>query len=115
MAQDSREAALAAVDVFCESRVPEEHRAEVRLECSRRGNSITIVERRPPWNPELIGPDWTSMKVAQLRYDASLGLWSLYCCDRNERWWPYDNIGPSASVDPLLAEIDADPTGIFWG
>ncbi len=55
------------------------------------------------------------MKVAQLRYDASSRQWSLYCCDRNERWWPYDNLGPSASIDPLLAEIDADPTGIFWG
>ena len=106
---------MAAVEVFCESGVPEELRDEMRLECSRRGNSITIVERRPSWSPELIGPDWTSMKVAQLRYDASAGNWSLYCCDRNERWWPYDNVGSSASVDPMLAEIDADPTGIFWG
>jgi hypothetical protein len=106
---------LAAVEMFCESRVPGEHRDEVRLECLRRGNAITIVERRPPWNPELTGDDWTSMKVAQLRMDPSSGRWSLYCCDRNERWWPYDNIGPSASVDALLVEIDADPTGIFWG
>jgi hypothetical protein len=36
-------------------------------------------------------------------------------CDGNERWWPYDNAKPSASVDPLLVEIEADPTGIFWG
>ena len=55
------------------------------------------------------------MKVAQLRYDAPSGRWTLYCCDRNGRWWSYGNIGPSVSVDPLLAEIDADPTGIFWG
>ena len=115
MARDPREAALAAVEVFCESRVPERYRDEVRLECCRRGNSITIIERRPPWNPGLNGPDWTSMKVAQLRYDASAAQWSLHCCDRNERWWSYDNTRPSKSVDPLLAEIDADPTGIFWG
>jgi hypothetical protein len=95
--------------------VPEEHRHEARVECSRRGNSITIVERRPPWNPELIGPDWTSTKVAQLRMDPSSGRWSLYCSDRNGRWWRYDPVGPSASVDPLLAEIERDPTGIFWG
>jgi Protein of unknown function (DUF3024) len=115
MSADPRPDALAAVEIFCESNVPEEMRDELRLECSRGGNSITIVERRPPWNPELIGTEWTSMKVAQLRYDASSTSWTLYCCDRNERWWPYDNIGPSRSVDPLLAEIDADPTGIFWG
>lgn len=106
---------LAAVEVFCESRVPERHRDEVRLECTRRGNTITILERRAPWNPDLIGSDWTSLKVAQLRFDPSSGRWSLYCCDRNERWWPYDDIETSTSVDPLLAEIAADPTGIFWG
>lgn len=94
--------------------MPEEHHDEVRLECSRRGNSITIIECRPPWNPELIG-EWTSMKVAQLRYDTSSKRWSLFCCDRDERWWPYDNVESSVGVDPLLAEIDADPTGIFWG
>jgi hypothetical protein len=47
--------------------------------------------------------------------EAASKTWRLSCCDRNERWWPYDNIDPSASIDPLLAEIDADPTGIFWG
>jgi hypothetical protein len=85
------------------------------LECSRRGDSITIVERRPPWNTELIGPGWTSTKVAQLRYHAASSEWARYCCDSKERWCPYDNLGPSAGVDPLLAEIDAEPTGIFWG
>ncbi len=114
MPSDAREAALSAVEVFCESRVPKEH-DELRLECSPRGSSITIFERRPPWNPELMGTEWTRMKLAQLRYDPSSGRWSLYCCDRNGRWWPYDDIAPSASIDPLLAEIDADPTGIFWG
>ncbi len=115
MASDLRETALSAAEVFCESRVPEEHRLEIRLECSRRGNTITIIERRAPWNPELIGTEWTTLKIAQLRFDPPSRRWSLYCCDRNERWWPYENIGTSASVDPLLAEIDADPTGIFWG
>jgi hypothetical protein len=54
---DPPQAAPSAVEVFYESRVPQDHRDELRLECSRRGNSITIVERRPPWNPELMGSD----------------------------------------------------------
>ena len=44
MPHDPRDAALSAIEVFCESRIPEELRAEIRLECSRRGNSITIVD-----------------------------------------------------------------------
>jgi hypothetical protein len=112
---DPREAALGAVELFCEARVPEQYRQELRLECSCRGNSITIFERRPPWNPALAGTEWTSMKVAQLRYDPLSESWTLYCRDSSERWWSYDGIGPSARVDPLLVELDADPTGIFWG
>jgi hypothetical protein len=65
---DPPQAARSAVEVFCESNVLDEMRDELRLECSRRGNSITVVEGRPPWNPELIGTEWTSMNVAQLRY-----------------------------------------------
>jgi hypothetical protein len=61
------EAALAAVEAYCGSSVPESARDQLRIECSRRGNSITIVERRPPWNPEMQDADWTSTKVAQLR------------------------------------------------
>lgn len=115
MVSDVRDSALAAVEVFCEARVPEEHLDEVRLESSRRGNTITITERRAPWNPQRIGTEWTSSKIAQLRFDPSSRRWSLFCRDRHEHWWPYDDITSSASVDPLLAEIDADPTGIFWG
>ncbi len=108
-----RQAAAEQVEAFCD-RVPPEHRDEIRIEYTVRGNAITIVERRPPWHPGL-GPEWTSMKIAQLRYDPEIGTWSLFCCDRNERWFPYFDTDPSGDVGPLLAEIDEDPTGIFWG
>jgi hypothetical protein len=110
------EAALPLVETFCEIRNPNpDHlRDEVRLECSRRGNSITISERRPPWRVDL-GPEWTDLKVAQLRYDPSERTWSLHCRDHSERWFVYDGIGPAPSVVPLLTEVDKDPTGIFWG
>jgi len=45
----------------------------------------------------------------------SHGVWMLYWRDRNLRWHRYDRIGPSPHIDPLLAEIEADPTSIFWG
>jgi hypothetical protein len=109
-----RDAAVAKVERFCHVRAPHEMGDEYRLEHTVRGGSITIVERRPPWS-KLVGPEWTSLKVAQLRYDERTRTWSLFCSDSNDRWWPYDGIGPAADVAPLLAEIDEDPTGIFWG
>ena len=54
------------------------------------------------------------MPVAQLRYDPDAGRWTLYCADRNSRWHHYDPIEPG-TVTELLAEIEQDPTGIFWG
>jgi hypothetical protein len=108
------ESALPVVEVFCEERVPSHVRDEVGLQCSRRGNSITISERRPPWRVDL-GPEWTEFKVAQLRYDPSGRTWSLYCRDRKERWFLYDGLEPAKTVVPLLTEIDEDPTGIVWG
>jgi hypothetical protein len=108
------EEAMRTVEAFCASRVPEELRDAIKIECMRRGKAITIVERRPPWKPDF-GPEWSETKVAQLRLDDSAGTWSLHCSDSNGRWHYYDQLGPSQTIGPLLGEIDADPTGIFWG
>jgi hypothetical protein len=60
-------------------------------------------------------PSSTSrVPVAQLRYDPSNHLWTLYWADRNSRWHRYDDIDPS-TTDQLLNEINDDPTCIFWG
>jgi len=77
-------AAVRQVEEFCDSRVPEHARDQVRLEFVVRGNSITLVERRAPWRPDY-EPDWSSLDIAQLRYDAQARVWSLYCRDRHER------------------------------
>ena len=102
------------VEAYCESRVPEDLRADLRIECTRRGRSITIVERRSPWNPDLT-PEWSAVKVAQLRYDEPAGAWSLHCSDSHGQWHVFDHVRPSRTVQPLLAVIEDDPTGIFWG
>lgn len=102
------------MEEYCAARVFEDARAQVRVECSVRGRAITIVERRPPWKPDF-GSEWSEVKVAQLRYDDGRGTWSLRCSDGNGRWREYDELRPTKEVGPLLNEIDADPTGIFWG
>ena len=102
------------VEAFCDRRIPADLRDQIRLEFSVRGNAITIVERRPPWREDF-GPDWSSMKVAQLRYEPPTGNWALYWRNRNERWFRYPDVDPSKDIRSLLNEIDADPTGIFWG
>ena len=41
--------------------------------------------------------------------------WAIYWRDRNLKYDLYDLVEPTQSVEPLLAEIDADPTCIVWG
>lgn len=105
---------LARIQRYCNGRVPARLRDQIRIELEVRGRSVTILECRPPWTPA-IGPEWTRMPVARLRYLAGRSVWLLDWRDRNERWHLYDDIEPSRHVEPLLAEIEKDPTSIFWG
>jgi Protein of unknown function (DUF3024) len=104
------EAAVAQVAVYCEDRSTDDYRIEHEV----RGSSVTIVERRPPWNPAY-GSEWSSLKVAQLRYDDTSRLWRLFSSGSDDRWHPYELIPPAPDVAPLLAAIEEDRTGIFWG
>src|SRR6516162_9433359 len=106
------EVAVARVRRFCAERIPPEARDEVRLEVEARGQAVTIVETRSPWQGT---GEWTRMKVAQLRYDPEHRTWTLYASDRGGRWHRYPGAGPSEQLDPLLDAIAADSTGIFWG
>ena len=89
-------------------------RAELRVEADVAERHLTIVECRPPWRADL-GPGWTRFPIARLRYTQATRLWSLYWRDRNLKFHKYDRLPPSASIEDLLAEVDRDPTAIFWG
>jgi hypothetical protein len=90
---DVRDTAIRQVEQFCEERLPEDARAQMRLEVAVKGARITLVERHAPWNEEL-GGDWTIQAIAELRSE---------------------DVDAASDVGPLLAEIDADPEGVFWG
>ena len=105
---------LARIRHYVDARVPSRVAAQVRMEAVVRGTAVTIVECRRPWRADL-GPAWSRFPIAQLRYDPARTEWTLHWRDRNLRWHRYDRIAPVPQVDTLLAEIDADPTAIFWG
>ena len=86
----------------------------MRVEYEVNGSYLTIVECRAPWRAD-VGPDWTRLPIARLRYTKASATWTLYWRDRNLRFHRYDRIEPSANVSTLIDEIDRDPTGIFWG
>ena len=105
---------LARIRRYVEARVSPHATHQVRLEVEVQGTAVTLVERRAPWRAD-VGPEWTRFPIARFRYSPAHAAWTLFWRDRNLRWHRYDRIDTAANVDPLLAEIDADPTAIFWG
>jgi hypothetical protein len=105
---------VARVRRWCVARVPEHARHQVRVECRAAPRHLTIVERRAP-GPEECGAEWTTFPIARMRYTVADKSWTLYWRDRNLRFHLYDLVAPSSRVNDLLAEVDRDPTSIFWG
>jgi hypothetical protein len=91
-----------------------EHVNEMRVELDVDDRAITIFDCRPPWHEDF-GLEWIRQEVARLRYTKAAGTWTLYWPDRHGKFHRYKRLDPTARVDRLLAEIDADPNCIFWG
>jgi hypothetical protein len=75
-------------------------------------NAAFIYEHRPAFNNV---QQWSELAVAKFRYNIGEGTWELMWSDRNSKWHVYEYRQPAASLKSLLAEVDRDPTGIFWG
>ncbi|KMY66395.1 hypothetical protein AAU61_17085 [Desulfocarbo indianensis] len=99
---------------YCEGKVPPHVRDKLRIAYRIRGNSVTVFEERPRWDkPD--SEEWTSLPIAQFRYDPGTNKWTLYCADRNGRWHKYDLANPVKNIETLIAKVEEDRTGIFWG
>ncbi len=102
----------AKLDKYCDQKVPAHIRDKLTIIYKIKGNKVTLYESRPFFkNPK----KRTETPVAMFRYDPKEALWILYCADRNSKWHIYDHMEPSQNLDDLLAAVDEDVTGIFWG
>lgn len=87
---------------------------QVRFELDVDDRSLTVMECRPPWQADF-GTEWTRFPIVRLRYALANRVWQIYWRDRNCKFHIFDLIAPSANIEHLLAEVDADRTGIFCG
>ena len=100
------------LSAYCEKRIPRHVRDQVRLSFQVTGNKVHLYESRPSFpKPE----QWVDMKIAQFEYNPTTRRWTLYCFDRNSRRRPYHELPGELDFESLLAEVDKDPTGFFWG
>ena len=96
---------------YCLAKIPERLHNEVRIATSIRGKSISIHECRPIWRGRP-GSGPRRRRPAPLRGRRNL---DALLRDRNSKWFLYFDLDSHQPVDVILKEIEADPTGIFWG
>jgi hypothetical protein len=98
---------------FCSQRIPAAERSRVRLDLAFADNHVTVVESRPKADEP---GAWNQLPVARFRYNAAAGTWALLCpaFGQKDAWRPYP-VQPTRELDRLIATLDEDATGIFWG
>jgi hypothetical protein len=100
------------VGELCRRTTRPEHAHLLRFDCEIDGRAVTIWEARPPWDG--VG-DWTRMGVARFRFFRSRGEWQLYWMRQDLNWHIYDDAPPSPDLAALVAIVEADRHGAFFG
>lgn len=95
-------------------RLPDRARGQIRYELDVADRFVTLLECRPPWRPEY-GPAWTRSPIVRFHYTKARREWATFWRDRNSRFHRYHLLAPSPQIDALLAAVDDDHSGIFWG
>jgi hypothetical protein len=88
----------ARLSEWCAECLPAEERERRRIGYTTVGDTVTILDRRPPAVPEL-GAVWSSTPLARLRPEERTGRWVLLLPTvSGERWEPQE----PAAADPLV-------------
>jgi hypothetical protein len=86
--------------------------AKLRIGFRFEANTVILFESRPRFqNPS----EWQEEPVAKFKFNKSAQRWLLYCMFRDLKWHEYEPLPEADELATLVAEVRADPTGIFWG
>jgi hypothetical protein len=98
---------------FCAHFVPPEYRNQIRHTYKVRGNDITLIEERPPWNG--VGTEWRKLPIARFRYEPDCDGWSVSWQRANGRWLYCDWVGERARFGEVLAAVERNDHDVFFG
>jgi hypothetical protein len=97
---------------LCRRRSPPEVRDQVRIGYRVSRHDVLIYETRPAFRDP---SRWTEHGVAKLRFIQTAGEWRLLWQRASLRWQSYEPLPSSRDVRTLVAEVDRDPYGCFFG
>jgi hypothetical protein len=97
---------------FCRRKSPPKLRDQVRIEYRVTRHEVLIYETRPAFRDP---SHWTENGVAKLRFVRTAGEWRLFWQRASLKWQSYEPLASSRDINDLLAEIERDPHGCFFG
>jgi hypothetical protein len=97
---------------LCQRRAPASLKDKLRLGYAVKNHEVEIYEARPGWGKH---PEWLESSIAKLRYVRSANEWRLYWKRASGKWWLYDPYSRSKTLASMVAEIDLDSDGCFFG
>ena len=100
------------VGEFCQNRVPKKIQNELRYGYRVEGQSIFVYEDRPRWDKP---SEWLAVDFAKLLYIRRQHIWKLYWKRASGKWELYEPKGKSRHLGVLIAAIDEDNWGCFFG
>ena len=100
------------VDALCKKRSPGHIRDKLRYEYKIENQDIILFEIRPRWKAP---NEQTRLPCAKLKFIRSQNIWKLYWQRADMKWHKYGPFESSRDLAELVAEIDADPHGCFFG
>ena len=92
--------------------VPLDLRDKIRYVYRIDSHEVVISERRPRFQRP---SEWQDLEVAKFKYVKAANEWRLFCQFRDLKWRAYQPLPSAYTFEELFAEVQRDPTGIFWG
>jgi hypothetical protein len=100
------------VDRFCEERIPDHLKSQIKVFYEVRGYDVKIIESRPDF---MRNYEWTGTPIARLEYEPATFEWQLYWMRASGKWQKYAEVKPTNNLQLLIEEIETDHYCVFWG
>ena len=100
------------VGTFCDNRVPARVRDQLIVGFRIEGQTIFIFESRPRWDEP---SECMELDFAKITYVKSRRIWKLYWKRASGKWDQYKPNFESKDIDKIIAIINEDRFGCFFG
>ena len=91
------------VGAFCQNRVPERARTQLRYSYRVKGQDVILAE------------EWLTLDFAKAKYVISRKLWKLYWMRASGKWELYKPSGEHDWLEGVIETIENDQYGCFFG